>query len=644
MDVTPEAFYQYLIGRGFERRKSQEEMIKIVNDLLEEGGVKLVEAPTGTGKTFAYLIPLIVKGKKAIISTGTKILQDQLRRDIEFLLAHWRALTGKELNYAVLKGKGNYLCLDRFVREEISPEERLEVETLLDSSWDGDLTLLNISEESFRKINVDEDYCTYAYRSVCPHYDRCLYWKRARERERKADILVVNHSLLALKEMDTHGRFLVIDEAHELDRYLTLATTFSLSLYWFEDLKKSLEKALGKEVELRAEEFFASFKELFSEEEREVPLESLEEVIPRMRELLYKPLKRYIGEFEELVKKEVRGFLQERLMVSYAFKDFLLNSFLFSEEEISGAKGGYEELTEEEKELLSRVKKLEYFRRKLTRLKLFMRAAEEGEEVGFKVSRSWSRKLSGYNYRLEIFRIFPRDILEVEEYEGVLLTSATVDPEDLYLTTGVEGEYYRLPYNFDYSRSEFIVENTNPKREEWKDKLMTSFWVLRSRYERVLVLLTNREHLKLFRDESEAGIQGEGSLSSLINSMREGKIKVLVGLDSLWTGVDVPGEKGILMAKLPFENPRDPLTYHRIRYLRSIGEDPFLYQRKKAFIKFRQGVGRLVRKRDDGGSIVLCDNRIWRYPEFVEFVRELGMKVIYRGKNRPGTRVRNPWW
>jgi len=620
-------------------------MIKLVDELLEEGGVKLIEAPTGTGKTFAYLIPLIVKGKKAIISTGTKILQDQLKRDIEFLLAHWKVLTGKDLKYAVLKGKGNYLCLDRFLKEDIPPEERLEVETLLDTSWDGDLTPLNLSEESFRKINVDEDYCTYAYRSVCPQYGKCLYWKRAREREKKADLLVVNHSLLALKELETEGRFLIVDEAHELDRYLTLATTFSLSLYWFEDLRKSLEKALEKEVKLPSEEFFRDFEKLFREEEKEVPLESLKEEARKLKEDFYEPLRELTDSLEKKVRSEVLSFVRERLMVSYAFKDFLLNTLLFSEEELLETKAGYEEPTEEEKAIILRVKKLEYLRRKLAKLKLFIRLAEEErEDIGFKVARSWSKKLNNYNYRLEIFRIFPREIIDTDEYEGVLLTSATVDPEDIYLTTGIEGEYYRLPCTLDYSESEFVIENTNPKREDWKDKLMTSFWILRSKYDKVLVLLTNREHLKLFKDESEAGIQGEGSFSGLINSFREGKIKVLVGLDSLWTGVDIPGEKGVLMAKLPFENPSDPLTYHRIRFLRSIGEDPFTYQRKKAFIKFRQGVGRLVRKRGDKGSIVLCDNRVWKYPEFIEFIKELGMKLVYRKKNSPKRKMRNPWW
>ncbi|WP_461829927.1 helicase C-terminal domain-containing protein, partial [Aquifex sp.] len=133
------------------------------------------------------------------------------------------------------------------------------------------------------------------------------------------------------------------------------------------------------------------------------------------------------------------------------------------------------------------------------------------------------------------------------------------------------------------------------------------------------------------------------SLTRLIEFLRSGKIKALVGLDSLWTGVDVKGNKGILMSKLPFENPRDPLTYHRLKYLREQGEDPFEYQRRKAYIKFRQGVGRLVRQQGDAGTIILCDNRIWRYREFVEYVKSLGMRIIYKGRFERRRVFKNFW-
>ena len=642
--MKPLHFYEYLLKKGFEERKSQREMIKIVEETLREGGVKLIEAPTGTGKTFAYLIPIIVNRQKAIISTGTKILQDQLKRDIEFLAGHWKLLTGQKVNYAVIKGKGNYLCIDRFKKEEIPEADRLEVETLMETEWDGDLTLTGLSPETIMKINVEDDYCTYAYRMACPFYGECYYWAKVKRREENADILVVNHSLLALKEFDTKDRILVIDEAHELDRYLTLATTFGISLYWFKDIKKSLEKLLEESVNIPAEEFFINnFEKLFNEESNEVALESLKEYIPQMKTLLYIPLKEAVEKLRKKVKEEVEKFVKETLMVSHTFKDFLENTLLFERDLLDIVNAGYEEPTEREKELINKVKKLDYYRRKLNKLKTFIRTAEEEEEgVGFKVSRSWSKRLNGYNYRLEAFLIFPRKVIDTEEYKGVILTSATVDPEDIFLTTGITGEFYSLPHNYDYTTSTIFIEDTNPKREDWKEKLTTNYYILRSEYDKVLVLLTNKEHLKLFEEEEEVGIQGKESLTRLIEFLRNGKIKVLVGLDSLWTGVDVKGEKGILMSKLPFENPKDPLTYHRLKFLEKIGEDPFTYQRRKAYIKFKQGVGRLIRQHSDKGKIVLCDNRIWRYGEFVDYLRSLGINIVSKGKFR--RKRRTPFW
>ncbi len=630
--MNSKAFYEYLLKRGFERRKSQEKMIEIVEETIENEEVSLIEAPTGTGKTFAYLIPIITRGEKAIISTGTKILQDQLKRDIEFLLSHYKLLTGKNVSYTVIKGKGNYLCLDRFYKEEINPAEKLEIEMLIEGTWDGDLTLTSLPPETIAKINVDDDYCTFAYRQACPYFNECYYWNGVKRRERNADILVINHSLLALKEFDTENRVLVIDEAHELDKYLTLATTFPITLYGLYELKKDIEKVLGREINVNLQEFFVkNFEEKF-EDEKEIPLNSLEEYKEEFEEKIYHPLKNAVNDAINQIKLKVRKFLEERLMISFTLKEFLINS-LFTEDELIDVKAGYEELTEEEREIIKLVKKVDYFNRKIKKLKIFLQLMEKQQsELGYKVSRVWSKKLNGYNYRIEVFQIFPNNVIDTEDYKAVVITSATVDPEDIHLTTGITGNYYQLSHNYDYSDSQIIIESTNPKMEDWKDKLMTAYYILRDKYKKVLVLLTNKEHLKYFDKDEEVGIQGEDSLTKLIELVRNENIKVLIGLDSLWTGVDIKGEKGILMSKLPFENPNDPLTYHRLRYLEEMGLNPFDYQRKKAFIKFRQGVGRLVRQSSDKGTIILCDNRIWRYREFIDFLRSIGINIISKGR------------
>ena len=632
------SFYRYLLGRGFEERRSQLEMIQLCEEVIELGGIKLIEAPTGTGKTFSYLIPLIASDKKAVISTGTKILQDQLKKDIEFITAHWKILTGEDVHYAVVKGKANYLCLDRYRAEGNRLEGLGNVPELIEKRWDGDLTLSSVSPETATKINVDEDHCTRTYREVCPYRKECYYWAKLKDKESKARILVVNHALLALKEFeDAQERVLIIDEAHELDRYLTLAETTGISTYWAKEVRASFEKALGKEVGRDPEKLFNDlFSHLFKGEERdEVPVESLASYSEVLKEELLKPFSRALKEVAGKTEEEVRTALEGRLMISFKLKHYLETSGLFDEEFLSNIKGAYEDQDEREREILEKVKRYEFLSKKVERLSGFIRVCgQDREDLGYKVSRTWSRKLQAYNYRAEIFPVFPRNSVDPQEFAGVILTSATVDPEDIEFTTGIKGEFHKLRWNFDYRRVNFVIKPTNPKKEDWESELKSSFKEIRSMHDRVLVLLTNRSHLKLFNGSDRVAKQGEDSLAGLIEKLKEGKIKVLVGLDSLWTGIDVKGEKGILMSKLPFESPEDPVSFHRIRFLRRVGEDPFTYQRRKAFLKFRQGVGRLMRQKEDGGTIMICDNRIWRYKEFTDFLRELGVRILYNKRTK----------
>ncbi len=621
--------YNYLLQKGYERRESQIIMMDLVRKVIKTGGIKLIEAPTGTGKTFAYLIPLMEEGVKCIISTGTKALQDQLKRDIEFLSAHFKLIFGKDINYAIIKGKSNYLCFDRYE----STNKIDELEALIENGWDGDLTsIIAVDNEIFEKINIDEDYCTSSYRRICPYYEICFYWERLKRREKEADIIVVNHALLGLKEFeDTKEKILVIDEAHELDKYLTISSSFPVSLYFIYQTKKYIED-MSKSFNLNPEAFFIkNFENLFSKDKEEIPLEHLLPFMEEFKREIAKPL------FDEWKKvknnfiEDIKEFLTSRLMISFKLKMYIETTGLLPYEILSSVKAGYENETDEERNLIKSIKNFEFIEKKVNKIKAFIRIIEEDrEDIGYRISRKWSRKLGTFNYKMEIFPIFPREVVNIDSFKGVILTSATVDPEDIELTTGIYGDYHCLPYNFDYSNVTFIVEDTDPRREGWEDCIKKSYLYLKSLHSKVLVLLTNKNHLSMFNGDKTVGKQGNTPLTKLIEDFIKNKIDVIVGLDSLWTGIDIRGEKGILMSKLPFESPEDPITFHRIRFLKLTGMDPFLYQRKKAFIKFRQGFGRLMRQKEDKGTVVICDRRIWRYTEFVNFIKKLGVKLIYK--------------
>ncbi|SNZ13418.1 ATP-dependent DNA helicase DinG [Hydrogenobacter hydrogenophilus] len=619
--------YEFLLQKGLEKRRVQEKFFQIVLSVMDEGGIKIVQAPTGTGKTYGYLIPIIERGQKAIISTGTKLLQEQLRRDIEVLRSYSEYLLGSQVNYLVIKGRSNYLCLDRYYAEK---HQIPQIDTAMENGWDGDFEFVNVDQEIKEKLCVDEDYCTPNYRNLCRYKNECYYWGRLKKLERSADILVVNHALLTLKDFeDTQERILVIDEAHELDRYITNSLTSGISLYTLrvEIMGKIREFLPSADADLETF-FIENFEKLFKHDKDQIAIERVKQYAEDFQKRIVDPLESLYSRIKEEVRYRIASFLEDRLFVSLSLKDYLLRTNLITQEEFISIKSTYDELSQEEQDFLRKLKSYELLTKKIIRLKEFLKAMrEENQELGFIVSRSWSKKLGTYNYKLECFPVFPAGFVDFDGYKGVIITSATADPEDLKKTLGIVGEYYELEHTLPYYQVHFLVYKVDPKDEDWKDCLFRAYKYLRTLYDKVLILLTNKDHKAFFEREEGLAFQGEENLSKLVEELRAGKIKALVGLDSLWFGVDVKGEKGILMSKLPFESPEDPITFHRIRFLKSIGENPFEYQKRKALIKFRQGIGRLMRSKEDRGTIVLCDRRIFKFKEFLVAVKELGIQV-----------------
>lgn len=626
--------YEYLLSKGIERRRVQEKFFHIVLSAIEEGEgtVKVIQAPTGTGKTYGYLMPLIEKGQKAIISTGTKVLQEQLRKDLETLRAHYNYLTGREVNYLVIKGKSNYLCLDRYYSMPVE-KRPVELEFAIDGSWDGDFEFINIDDELREKLCVEDDYCTSHYRNVCKFRQDCYYWSRLKRLERSADLLVVNHALLSLKEFENpEERVLVLDEAHELDKYLTNSLGSGVSLYTIRQEIMGRVLDFLRRASLDEESFFVKHFEPLLKDREEMPVESLQPYAEDFGNMIVNPVLSFHKEIKEKLIAELSEFILGRMFVSLKFKDYLLKAGLLEWEKYLQLQANYEEPSEEEERWIGKLKSYELLKNKVQKLVNFhklMSRAPEG--IGYLVGRKYSRRLNTFNYWMEAFPIFPAGHVDFSGYRAVLVTSATVDPEDIKQTIGIEGEYYELDHTFPYHRVSFMVYMADPRRkEEWEECIRHAYRYLRSLYERVLVLLTNKEHRRLFEREEGVAFQGDEGLSSLISSLKDGRLKALVGFDSLWFGIDVKGEKGILMSKLPFESPEDPITFHRIRFLKNMGLDPFEYQKRKALIKFRQGVGRLMRSKDDAGTIVLCDKRIFKFREFLGVLANLGVEVRTR--------------
>jgi ATP-dependent DNA helicase DinG len=671
--------YKTLLNLGYERRKSQEEMFSIVEECInkedfdnEEQNVVLIEAPTGVGKSFGYLLPIIEHGKQAIISTKTKILQEQLRRDLEHLSSIRKNYFGKGINYLILKGKANYLCLDRFYDKENELKQTTifgkvslanTIRELIESSgWDGDIEFTNIPLEVWTDINIDENYCDSNYRESCPYLKDCFYYKKLKDKEKLADILVVNHSLLVLKNFDdTEEKILVIDEAHELDEALVKSLTSGFSVIGLMRLVASIRDMLPNDNKniLDNVDILGIFKSLFEgifENKKQKPTNKstigkapssipLDEpfFVEPLISMVYEPLNQAINVIKDYVINIVKERFEYKNTISRKFKAFLESSLLFENEFLNRFSIDASELQEDfedksadrlEHEIMKLIAKFKSISNRVSNIYNTLKYMEDEENkdiIGLVVSREFSKKLGDFNYKIEAFPIFPRDAIDLSTYKCVILTSATLDKDLIELTTGISGEYYSLEHVFNYEDVSFIIKNIVPKNKDlWKEELINSLRYLRTFYSKVLVLLTSYEQMEYIPKDEDIIFQNTTTLRKAIEMVENGDKNVLVGVDSVWTGIDLKGDKGLLMAKLPFDSPEDPINYHRMRYFKRHNIDSFIYARKKAFLQFKQGFGRLVRSKNDKGTIIICDSRIWRYEEFINFIKSLRVKIYYR--------------
>jgi len=671
--------YKTLLNLGYERRKSQEKMFSIVEECInkedfddEEQNIVLIEAPTGVGKSFGYLLPIIEHGKQAIISTKTKILQEQLRRDLEHLSSIRKNYFGKGINYLILKGKANYLCLDRFYDKENELKQTTifgkvslanTIRELIESSgWDGDVEFTSIPLEVWTDINIDENYCDSNYRKSCPYLKDCFYYKKLKDKEKLADILVVNHSLLVLKNFDdTEEKILVIDEAHELDEALVKSLTSGFSVIGLMRLVASIKDMLPNDNKnmLDNVDILSIFKSLFEgifENKKQKPTNKstigkapssipLDEpfFVEPLISMVYEPLNQAINVIKDYVINIVKERLEYKNTISRKFKAFLESSLLFENEFLNRFSIDTSELQEDfedksadrlEHEIMKLIAKFKSISNRVSNIYNTLKYMEDEENkdiIGFVVSREFSKKLGDFNYKIEAFPIFPRDAIDLSTYKCVILTSATLDKDLIELTTGISGEYYSLEHVFNYEDVSFIIKNIVPKNKDlWKEELINSLRYLRTFYSKVLVLLTSYEQMEYIPKDEDIIFQNTTTLRKAIEMVENGDKNVLVGVDSVWTGIDLKGDKGLLMAKLPFDSPEDPINYHRMRYFKKHNIDGFIYARKKAFLQFKQGFGRLVRSKNDKGTIIICDSRIWRYEEFINFIKSLRVKIYYR--------------
>jgi ATP-dependent DNA helicase DinG len=590
---------------GYEHRPSQLEMAELVEAAFKEKRHLIVEAGTGTGKTLAYLIPAIRSGRRVVISTATKSLQEQLfEKDIPFLQKYF----APELKVAVMKGRGNFLCREKVYRMGDQPALKGfdEVDWFAQiRDWEkvtatGDRAELNFlpdDSDLWQRLDARRDACTG---SKCPEFNKC-FLTAMHQRAAEADLIIVNHHLffadLALKQ-DDFGSVLpeygavIFDEAHEIEDVASNFFGRQISNYRFEELARDAEIAarvtraggagLQKQF-ARMRERSRSFFEAFPAREGRFPFD----------------------------KTQRAGFIEQN-REAY---DALVNALKSLEAEIAS-------LPAKPEELLNIARRGMELRGELK----FLFESSEGNYVYW-----FERRNKGV-----FVAATPIDVSALlrerlfEPFETIILTSATLAVEGrfnfLKQRLGVDMASERvLPSEFDFAEQAlFYIPATLPdvRDASFPERaaqeivrlleisrgrafcLFTSYSQMNDLYERV----RTRVRFPLL-------IQGSAPRSALLDKFRTTESAVLFATSSFWQGVDVRGEQlsCVIVDRLPFAVPSDPIVAARVKALQEEGRNAFAeYQVPEAVLALKQGFGRLIRSRTDRGVLAILDNRIQR--------------------------------
>lgn len=619
---------------NYEYRDSQISMAKLVGKSLKQESHGVVEAGTGVGKSFAYLVPAIKYAidtkKRIVISTKTINLQEQLmKKDIPLLQNIFPAKL--QFSAILVKGRGNYLCLKKLEQNaQLSLMDNSELKEELNKlhfqsvkALEGDREELKCSKEVWDKVCSDAESCL---KKICPHVEKCFFYQ-ARKKQERAQILVANHALffadLAVRRNKNYennsGAFAdyqcaILDEAHHIENIATDFLGIQINYFRFKFLLDSITMQISSRGPLgdmlgRNNSIFEKFH-LFLKEFNDKAVAFFQQVTDY---------------FQEDIK---RLSPQEKCFI----EDTLTSYLCTLEEELEMVRDSYP-LTEEYamtlNSLISRVdclrNDLEFF--------LFQRGKEH-YVYWLEKEKSKDNKLT--RVLLACAPISIEEIMQEAVFEripSVILTSATlsINGNFHYFTDriGLEENYYQglqLVAPFAYSKQALLYLPTDapdprhPKFDEYITEKILQLLLLSKG--RAFVLFTSyRSMIKVYDSIGyqleQLGytplIQGKKSRDKLLKEFKEDLNSVLFGTDSFWEGVDVQGEalSCVIIVKLPFAVPDQPIIQARCEYLEKLEKNPFLeYSLPQAVLKLKQGFGRLIRTKEDKGVVAILDNRI----------------------------------
>lgn len=584
---------------GFQPRPQQQEMAQAITDLLDDEGVLIIEAGTGVGKTFAYLAPVLSAGGRVILSTGSKTLQDQLYfKDLPLV----RKALGISVNSALLKGRANYLCLHRLRmtlldgrlpdRKQVSQLRRIDDWSGLTTTGDvAEMTAVPRDSEVWGKVTSTVDNCLGA---ECDDYQECFVVK-ARRKAQEADVVVVNHHLffadMALKE-EGFGELLpaadvvVLDEAHQLP---DIASTF-----FSETLSSRQIQEWCRDT--RAESLSqASDMPIIRDH-----LGELEKAVLDMRLAMDAPGQR--APWSQLRDRPaIVQHTTEMLEAMQALEQLLEHAA----ERSKGLETCYERLVE-------------------LRQRLEMLQKERPDIVQW--YETYIRSFALTSTPLDVAAPLQR-CMDAFPCRWVM-TSATLAVGESFAhfssRLGLqEARTLQLDSPFDYWHNALLYLPAGlpePQQYDFVSSMVdASLPVIKACGGRTFMLFTSyramNEAAAILKDELDFPllVQGDSPPRDMIERFRELGNAVLLGTASFWEGVDVRGEalSCVIIDKLPFAAPNDPVLEARLDTLRQQGQNPFAeHQLPQAVITLKQGVGRLIRDQADRGLLMICDTRL----------------------------------
>ncbi|BDU50467.1 helicase C-terminal domain-containing protein [Haliovirga abyssi] len=665
---------------NYEHRKEQIEMANTVSKGINENKKVVVEAGTGTGKTLAYLIPSIewaVKNnKKIIVSTNTINLQEQLlSKDIPLI----KKTMGYDFKEVLVKGRRNYICRrkignitneDKEVLDDRNKKDLMEILNWYGLTVTGDKQELVIEPGflAWEMVSCEADLCLG---SKCKYYDRCFFFK-ARKKIFSADVLVTNHhmyfaDLSIRKESYFFNNYsilpsydlVVFDEAHniekvardyfsiEVSKYMTskiLNAIYSNKKYknqnggYLLKLVDFLKKEISKEgftvidnivhnnIILNHKDFSDKFADFFNSITNSfAKLGMKKEIKKRLKKSDLKNIKNW-------EKEIVKRFAElKKVYINYK-KDIIKIQGIIKDEDPEDKNGVILDFNRYIERLHSIMKNLD-----------FIMEIEKNEFVYWIYINAKQTNVKLSATPLDVGKDLEESLYQ--NLDNIIFTSATLAVNNKFdyfkNSIGLEEDVIEevIDSPFDYKNQMEIIIPSDLKEPTDKEFLVDSSDFIKKLIEvrkgNTFLLFTSYSALNMLyyaiRDElSQKGfnllIQGQYPRHSLIEMFKMGNNSVLFGTDSFWEGVDVKGDRlnSVIIIKLPFKVPSEPIVEAIIEKLKSEGKSPFFeYQIPEAVIKLKQGVGRLIRSKTDKGIITLLDNRILTKNYGKQFLKSL---------------------